>query len=123
MKKVIHWDDLGYSAQIETFKHYMYFRIAAITATDIFHLKTGEKCHRSWRDAQEEEVYDITKSTPYMSGHIKWDGCSNIQFDEQNNAMLHFCGKTDATNIGVLIARLYDLASKSIPNADKDLFK
>lgn len=58
---------------------------------------------------------DIEKAQVYLSGEVKWDGCANLQFDEQDNVMLHFCGVEDVRKIGALLERLYEIAAKAIP--------
>jgi hypothetical protein len=68
-----------------------------------------------------ETIETIEGAQVYLSGSIKWDGCSNMQFDEQEKAMLHFCGKSNAMNIGTLLERLYDLAAEMMPEHAKDM--
>lgn len=58
---------------------------------------------------------DIDSADVYLSGSIKWDGCSNWHFDAQDDAMLHFCSRKEAGDIGELLRRLYDLAAEIIP--------
>jgi hypothetical protein len=67
-----------------------------------------------------DSVETTEEAQVYLSGSIKWDGCSNLYFDEQDSiegtkCSLHFCGKQEAMNVGVLMGRLYDLAAKIIP--------
>lgn len=63
-------------------------------------------------------VSDYREAQPFLSGAIKWDGCANVKFDEQDSTMLHFCGRDDAAKIGKLFNALYDLAEKLIPAWD-----
>ena len=66
-------------------------------------------------DSGTDSVETVEEAQVYLSGSIKWDGCSNLHFGEQKRCSLHFCGKQEAMNVGVLMGRLYDLAAKIIP--------
>lgn len=61
----------------------------------------------------------IISPLKYFSGSVKWDGCANVRFDEQDNVMLHFCGRNDAMRIARLIEKIYDLAEANIPTFDR----
>lgn len=56
----------------------------------------------------------------FLSGDIKWDGCSNWDF-HTSECMAHFCGRQHATSIGRLMAKLYDIAAERMPSYDKEL--
>lgn len=66
-------------------------------------------------------VESASEAQPYFSGSIKWDGCANVQFDEQESCMLHFCGLKDALKIANMIKAVYDLAAIHIKHYHKDL--
>lgn len=51
-----------------------------------------------------------TPTESFLHGYVKWDGCSNWHFDEQDRIMLHFCGVKRATDIGELFRRIYQIA-------------
>lgn len=70
-----------------------------------------------WTDGLEWTP-DLDRAQPFLSGTIKWDGCSNLTFDDQALGALHFCGREHAAQVGALIARLYDLAAELISNWD-----
>ena len=44
-----------------------------------------------------------------------------MQFDEQENVMLHFCGKQDLEKLGTLLSRLYELAAEMMPEYAEDM--
>lgn len=69
-------------------------------------------------DGRTEGVTDISEASVFMSGSIRWDGCSNLRFDGQDDIMLHFCGKQSAVDVGTLLGRLYDLAADEIESWD-----
>lgn len=64
---------------------------------------------------------DVRNADVFLHGHIKWDGCSNWHFDEQDAMMLHFCGARRTTSIGRLMAEMYRLAAATIPEWDAEL--
>jgi hypothetical protein len=68
-----------------------------------------------------ESTNKLSEAQVFLSGSIKWDGCSNMNFDAQENCMLHFCGRSDAAKVGKLLDRLYDLADEHIPIYDSEL--
>lgn len=63
----------------------------------------------------------LAEAQVFLRGAIKWDGCSNWHFDEQDIGMLHFCGVGRASSIGRLMERMYDLASARMPTFDRGL--
>lgn len=64
---------------------------------------------------------DPAKAQVYLSGHIKWDGCGEFRFDEQDRVMLHWCGRRNAKRVADLINRLYDIAADlMMPNWQGD---
>lgn len=68
-----------------------------------------------------EPTTDLSQAEVYLSGSVKWDGCSNLTFGDDSNYALHFCGKKEAIeNTGNLIANVYDLAKDIIPTWDGD---
>ena len=67
-------------------------------------------------DAMTRPTQSLAEASVYMSGGLKWDGCMNMQFDEQDRVMLHFCGKADATRIGDVLGRIYDVLGPLIPS-------
>ena len=84
----------------------------------------------------EFEVYEVTswecdgKNTPsdtelYMTGTIKWDGCSHVWFGEKGegdrqDGYLHLCGKTYWKRHADLMGALYSLAEKTIERYDPE---
>jgi hypothetical protein len=54
-------------------------------------------------DMHAEDVDEI-----YLHGSVKWDGCSNWYFDEQDRNMLHGCDKADLQRLGIVMAFCWD---------------
>ncbi len=68
-----------------------------------------------------DSTEDLNRAAVFLHGEIKWDGCSNWYFDEQDEVMLHFCGRHRVTAIWRLMDRMYDIAAEKIALFDKDL--
>lgn len=68
-----------------------------------------------------DSTADLVEAQVFLQGAIKWDGCSNWHFDEQDNCMLHFCGARQASGIGRLMERMYDIAAARMPTFDRGL--
>lgn len=60
----------------------------------------------------QDEIDDPDKASTYAHGSIKWDGCIDMAFDEQNECMLHFCGADSAIRHMVELFLLLDAAAR-----------
>lgn len=69
----------------------------------------------------ETNTEDRNLAEVFLRGFIKWDGCSNWNFDCQESCMIHFCGRGDAAGVGKLFDRLYDLAGAHVEQFDREL--
>ena len=54
----------------------------------------------------------IQEAELYLHGEVKWDGCSNWHFDEQDRVMLHGCARQDVLRFGEVMAACYDWAAE-----------
>jgi hypothetical protein len=118
MTQTISWEDIQYTAVMEAHEAYVDLKVYHIVGEgDSFLYEImGEPCGRMTEDLAIAQVF--------LSGSIKWDGCSNLQFDAQEHCMLHFCGKKAATDVGVLLGRLYEMAWEMMPGTtDRGLFE
>lgn len=83
-----------------------------------------------WRDGRPLWLPKRTSSSPwfvpvtelgeaerYLHGNVKFDGCSNWHFDEQDHTMLHGCSRADLVNIGRLLALCWDTANRLMDKA------
>jgi hypothetical protein len=68
----------------------------------------------------QEQTPDIEKAEKFLHGGIKWDGCSNWDF-HTDQCLAHFCGRKNATSIGRLIDRMYDITKEKLPTYDAAL--
>jgi hypothetical protein len=54
----------------------------------------------------------IQEAELYLHGEVKWDGCSNWHFDEQDRVMLHGCARQDVLRFGEVMAACWDWAAE-----------
>ena len=75
----------------------------------------------------EMDVFEVTEwhmdntiSDPelYLQAHIKWDGCSHVTFADEG--YIHLCGKVYWKRHSEIMLKIYEYASKTIKNFDKD---
>lgn len=57
----------------------------------------------------------------FAHGFVKWDGCSNWDFDACQCLMIHACSRKNLTNIGEVLARCWDWTAELLPTWDKDV--
>jgi len=124
------WKDIGYCCVAEAYEYWMDLKIYefylykdpgeeewdGIAPLAAGLAPSGYAFNHTQYNCSPDPVKKIDEAQVFLHGSIKWDGCSNLHFDEQDNVCLHFCGREEATNIGVLFDRLYDLAAKMIPS-------
>lgn len=67
------------------------------------------------KDMGGSPVYKTVEAEVAVTGSVKWDGCSNWDF-KTRECMLHFCSREQMVQLGELLGRLYDLASKELPS-------
>jgi len=65
--------------------------------------------------SSDDITTNINEAQIYASGTLKWDGCMDMQFDEQENVQLHFCSKQDAKGVGILLSSIYEESITLIP--------
>ena len=114
------WKDIGYVAVLELPKPWdtggyygMDFRVYKADFSN-----DGVPIYTEASEPVDIPTDDIAKARVFASGTVKWDGCVNFKFDEQENCMLHCCSQQEVLDIGTLLGRLYVLAAKMVPNND-----
>lgn len=62
-----------------------------------------------------EYTADISKAEPLIKGYLKWDGCSDVEFQ----SYIHGCdGRDTYVNIGKLFCHIYDQVNLMIKTLD-----
>ena len=102
---VRHFTDIDFSVIAEPSESRVGFKVYSIFSDEpkMTWSKWGDDGNIDW-------AYVIEDADIYLQGAVKRDGCSNWDFVEQEKTMLHFCSKSQAMSIGILLGRLYDLA-------------
>jgi len=134
-KTLIVWDDLWYAARWwlinECVVGFEVFKINGIHCETQEHgawVPSGTKgCPPGISLEKRDEVAcgvaadDLDDADVYVSGHIKWDGCSDIEFPSTKTCMMHLCGRKAWVDLTVLFYRLFDTLAMKIPRMDCDI--
>jgi hypothetical protein len=76
----------------------------------------GPKGNMVFEDGDGFQVVDMLDAATYMHGTIRFDGCSNWYFDEQDRVMLHFCGMDGVFDLARVFETSYEIAKANIAN-------
>lgn len=68
--------------------------------------------HRAGSNEWPDTVDSLEEAEPYLTGEVRWDGCSNWHFDEQDRLALHACNRDGLTRLGEVMARCWDWAAE-----------
>lgn len=98
------YEDLDFFVAAKTERHRVLFDIYSVTdrdeaGTPAFPLKD---CGGNY-----PTTTDFTKAEIHLSGHVKWDGCSNWIF---THSSIHFCCSVDAVNISKVLCACMEWA-------------
>lgn len=105
MKKLVVFEDIDYAVVAEPQSHHVDYRIYRVKG-----IADGiGPIYESAEDQLRAETEDIEKAYVYAHGYVKWDGCSNWHFDQQDDVMLHFCERDQLLNLGVVLQRCWDM--------------
>lgn len=97
-------DSIWYYAEIiEITNFYIKFILYAVNAWDA-------ETHDIGDDAEDKEKI--------LQGRIKWDGCSDITFED---GYIHLCGKFYWDILQEALGNLYTEMTKRIPDYDKEV--
>ena len=113
-RKIQTWKDLRFTVVAEIYDGHVDFKLYDIVAENA-------EGTPEWTKKGTADLLDTTPilddAEPYLRGGVKWDGCSNWWFDEQERGvMLHGCRRRDLTRLGEAMAKCWDWASELIPN-------
>jgi len=70
---------------------------------------------RAGQTSSGDYVESLEESEPYLHGFVKWDGCSNWYFDEQDRIMLHGCSREDLQRFGDAMTLCWDWTAELLP--------
>ena len=80
--------------------------VISITKKTSHHIEFSAEKVVSW--TIKDEPIDTEK---YLSGSVKFDGCSNIEFEDD---IMHFCGEKDVIDHCMLMKGIYKMAESEI---------
>lgn len=114
------WKDLGYTAVADAHGYHVEYKIYEISGE----YEDGRLCWtRKGASSNMDAVDDLADAEVYFHGGVKWDGCSNWWFDEQERGvMLHACNKHGLLALGEAMGRCWEWTLALLPTADASLF-
>lgn len=66
---------------------------------------------------------DISKAETYITGVVKWDGCSHFYFGgSDNDGYLHLCGKDSIEKHQKIVGMIYKRCGELMEGREKDEF-
>jgi hypothetical protein len=71
----------------------------------------------SWHGDDDTPLYDDMEL--YLTGQIKWDGCSNLYFGEGGH--MHLCGKFYFESLKKVLDALWIKAEEEVVKFDKEV--
>jgi hypothetical protein len=112
---IVHFADLEFTAVAELGETGLFvsFRVLDVHGlTDM-----GKPLYEPTIDAPDNlegyiDTTDPLHAKPYLHGSVKWDGCSDWHFDEQDEGMLHGCSRENVQRFGDVLGRCWDLAGE-----------
>lgn len=113
MTTVRHYDDIDFTVTVvnhELYAEFACYRVIGGSAQA--DESSPSRLYDRRGSTHTDPVGDLSDAQVYLHGSIKWDGCSNWNYDEQERVMLHFCRKEQAAAIGVLFTRMYEWAKE-----------
>lgn len=106
--------DDGWSIVAEAHSHIVDFKVFEIVGGD------GEERYWARHDGMSNMTEKFEEADLYLHGSVKWDGCSDLHFDAQDDCMLHFCGRADVKKVGQMLSKLYDITAELLDTVDFD---
>ena len=108
-----HWLDIGYSCRLKVYEYRADFDLFSVV------IEAGENGHQYTEKGAVnnlEMTTDLDEAEVFAHGSMKWDGCADFTIGEPDCA-LHTCDREPLVNIGVALARVWDLAFQLVPTA------
>lgn len=98
---VVVCDDIGYVIHFEARDYHVNFVIYTLAGIEW----VTNKILYEPNFCESTDLADV-----FLHGSVKWDGCSNWHFDEQDRVMIHGCSRDDLEGIGLLLTKCFDIA-------------
>jgi hypothetical protein len=114
MSAVRHLNDMWFTIVAEPHDYHVAYSVYEIYGTD-----TDGRIY--WRNGDDGEVDTLEAAAVFLHGDVKWDGCSDWHFDEQDRVMLHACSRQTLVNLGAVMAACWDWTAELLPTWDKSV--
>lgn len=63
-----------------------------------------------------DSVETLEEAEIFLHGQIKWDGCADWYFDEQDRVMLHTCARAGLERYSAVMLYCYDMTRELLPD-------
>lgn len=104
-------DGKVYEAEVEAYLAYWTYKASSPDATIC--LQNGQSgTHPDLLEPLPDGSLDFAKGERLISGTIKWDGCTHLDWGE---TYIHFCGRSGVMVQAYVLLKLYDLALAIMP--------
>ena len=107
----------GFMVDFEVYSHRVEFKAWEITG-QITSDRYGKAAPGRWIYGLDSNE-DRHATKPQISGHVKWDGCTNFEFPEQDEGSLHQCDRSGLVALGEVLGLIHDEAMAACPNAEE----
>ena len=115
--RIVHLEELDFTIVAVAHEFYVEY-----TVFDIFGWGKGESGEydapiwcREVDGTWHRPFTTLDEAQPYLHGAVKWDGCSDWHFDEQDRCELHGCSKEDVQRFGAVMAICWDMTAELCP--------
>lgn len=114
VKQIIYtYPDLEFAVVAEPHDYHVNYSIVEQTATKL----DGTTALYNQKGLDGVLTENPLAAVDYIVGSVKWDGCSNWDFDPNDErVMLHGCSRSDLERIGQILAICWDLTATLCPN-------
>jgi hypothetical protein len=113
-----HDHDLGFTIVADPHEYTVDFKVYEMQST-VMPGPNGSVFSCLWNRAGAGAVPDhcdkLEDAEVYLHGNVKWDGCANWHFDEQDRVMLHTCGREAIMHISAVMALCWDWTAELCP--------
>lgn len=72
--------------------------------------------HKAGSASSPDPVETLDESEVFLHGWVKWDGCSDWYFDNQEQGYMHGCCRADIQRFGDIVGACWDWAAEICPN-------
>ena len=112
-----HLEQFNFTVVAEVRSHYVEFRVYDIEGWEVSPVQKP-LWTRAGATGHPDPVDTLEESEPYLHGSVKWDGCSNWHFDQQDRVMLHGCSREDVQRFGDVMGYCWDWTAQLCPSWD-----